>query len=414
MVGSVVPDGSVSETVATLEGLHSRLGFRILSSGGAAELEEVRSRRDEPPADENRSSIGERPPLGGDSTRQLIGNAFAQERIRSSNATSHDGGHGSDGNEKAIERIYSEDDSDVVRVCGFTYALGEKLGSGSYGTVYRVEMLIPRYTRVELQDGRPSVDAEKNILLRLPSWFDEATNRIDESQWVVSGISYALKIVSLTEDSAKSSERRALHAYEISLLEQFQGCDNIVQIIDSEVRDRQILILLELAHGTLGQWLFPAPVQQAVGGEGGEDATVSGDEAPPPGGNGHAPVAQPTPWKKNAMRSLDPWVLLEIWMQLVHAVASVHTVGVIHFDIKPSNILLFEGKSDADPPTLKLADFGLGRQLQGSQSHISASCGWGTLKYMAPEVVYQPTENFEFRNVGSQIEERFCAALRRT
>ena len=38
-------------------------------------------------------------------------------------------------------------------------------------------------------------------------------------------------------------------------------------------------------------------------------------------------------------------------------------------------------------------------QLQGSRSHISAKGGWGTLKYMAPEAVHQPSENFEFRNV---------------
>ena len=83
----------------------------------------------------------------------------------------------------------------------------------------------------------------------------------------------------------------------------------------------------------------------------------------------------------------------------MHAVDAIHTLGVIHFDIKPKNVLVVRIEENTKRPVLKIADFGLARQLQGSRSHISAEGGWGTLKYMAPEVVHQPKRNFEFRNV---------------
>ena len=59
-------------------------------------------------------------------------------------------------------------------------------------------------------------------------------------------------------------------------------------------------------------------------------------------------------------------------------------------------------------PVLKLADFGLARQLHGSLTHISADGGWGTLKYMAPEVVHQPSRNFRFRDVVDVVLGREC------
>ena len=78
--------------------------------------------------------------------------------------------------------------------------------------------------------------------------------------------------------------------------------------------------------------------------------------------------------------------------------AAIHRLGVIHFDIKPKNILVV-CETESHRPILKLADFGLARQLHGSRTHISADGGWGTLKYMAPEVVHQPSQSFQFRDV---------------
>ena len=161
------------------------------------------------------------------------------------------------------------------------------------------------------------------------------------------------------------------------------------------------MLLLELAECDFASWLFPPipaidnVISNKSGSGGGEHVgghPLSGEIAGPM----NAPAKR--------MRSLCPLEILGIWTQLVHAVESMHRQGIIHFDIKPKNILVFNGKCPIGSPILlKLADFGLARQLQGSQSHISASGGWGTLKYMAPEVVHQPDEHFVFRSVGSVL-----------
>ena len=301
-------------------------------------------------------------------------------------------------------RVYDVADDGVVMVCGACYLMGERLGAGAFGTVHSVEMLIPYGTEFLLQEnGEPTVDEESNILLRIIS--DVETSDVDLNKLVRSGLCYALKIVPLPADNAtKAEERRALHAYEIWLLGQLKRDDlrdHVVQIIDSEVRDTQILILLELAQCDLGNWLFPDNGGGDQGGVVGRGAGVCQRQTAvnvlPEGGN---VVTKLGGSQGNPMRSLNPWEIFGIWMQLVDAVAAIHALGVIHFDIKPKNILIFSGKEGDGFPILKLADFGLARQLQGSQTHISASGGWGTLKYMAPEVVHQPVENYAFRDVS--------------
>lgn len=66
--------------------------------------------------------------------------------------------------------------------------------------------------------------------------------------------------------------------------------------------------------------------------------------------------------------------------QLLSALAAIHAAGVVHRDVKPSNVLL-DGAGNA-----RLTDFGIAQpddatQLTGTGEVI------GTLKYMAPEVL---------------------------
>ncbi|QEF96632.1 Serine/threonine-protein kinase PknA [Stieleria maiorica] len=65
----------------------------------------------------------------------------------------------------------------------------------------------------------------------------------------------------------------------------------------------------------------------------------------------------------------------ELMSQLLEAVSYAHAMGVIHCDIKPENILLF------DDDWLRLADFGIAKVAQQT---INGS-GTGTLGYMPPE-----------------------------
>jgi serine/threonine-protein kinase len=70
--------------------------------------------------------------------------------------------------------------------------------------------------------------------------------------------------------------------------------------------------------------------------------------------------------------------------QVLSALAACHAQGIIHCDLKPSNLLL-----DADG-TIFLTDFGISRALQlsnGEQDGTSLTTGpgWGTPHYSPPE-----------------------------
>ncbi len=93
---------------------------------------------------------------------------------------------------------------------------------------------------------------------------------------------------------------------------------------------------------------------------------------------------------------------LELVAQVAVALGAAHSVGVLHKDIKPANILITE-PPDKSTPRASLTDFGIG-MLTGRQallgmgitaagltetlvSSSSLSSGAGTRLYMAPEVI---------------------------
>ncbi len=64
------------------------------------------------------------------------------------------------------------------------------------------------------------------------------------------------------------------------------------------------------------------------------------------------------------MSSFSEQVAAQLARQIVSAVAYLHEHGVVHCDLKPSNILVMEKD---DPPggvlTVKIADFGLSQVI---------------------------------------------------
>lgn len=298
-----------------------------------------------------------------------------------------------------------------VVVDGLPYQLGPRIGVGSFATVRRAELLIPQGTKLasasssatHTHEHDPSTQEKQafggvsicgvlrtamngRVVLEVPSTqSDKETVDEDEranqksvllspsrerevwarspgtrSKLVGSGKFFAAKTVSFF-DSEGAAHKRALCAYEASLLRKLADVKGVVDIFGAKETPDAYTFILELGSADLEHWC-------GIQGGGG------------------------------LMRPLPPWTLLDLWYQLVRSVAAFHARGVIHFDLKPRNVLVIE-REPGSVPLLKVMDFGLARNLTGSKTHVSAEYGWGTLKYMAPEVIFQPSEKFEFRDV---------------
>ena len=75
-------------------------------------------------------------------------------------------------------------------------------------------------------------------------------------------------------------------------------------------------------------------------------------------------------------------VLGGIFLQALGVLSYIHREGVVHFDIKPQNLLLVEETTGA-PPILKLTDFGFSRRAESAPGLTLR----GTLEYTAPELL---------------------------
>ena len=85
---------------------------------------------------------------------------------------------------------------------------------------------------------------------------------------------------------------------------------------------------------------------------------------------------------REAMRSgeLDDASAIEAAIQILDALAHAHQRGIVHRDVKPSNVLLAEGPR----VSIRVLDFGLA-QIQEAETLTAQGDVPGTLAYIAPE-----------------------------
>jgi serine/threonine protein kinase len=91
-----------------------------------------------------------------------------------------------------------------------------------------------------------------------------------------------------------------------------------------------------------------------------------------------------------ARSRLDEPVALAVGADVARGLMDAHRLGIVHRDVKPSNILLvrpLDADAGADGPRVKLSDFGLARQAIEEDSAVLTQSGVvvGTPAYMAPE-----------------------------
>lgn len=116
---------------------------------------------------------------------------------------------------------------------------------------------------------------------------------------------------------------------------------------------------------------------------------------------------------RGGLQAIEMAQRLELVAQAADALAAAHIAGVLHKDLKPSNLLVQE--TAGGPPQLKLADFGSGRvfdpgpiadlaitRLGFTQTQHGQDSTTGTPAYFAPELLagQQPTIRSDIYALG--------------
>lgn len=95
---------------------------------------------------------------------------------------------------------------------------------------------------------------------------------------------------------------------------------------------------------------------------------------------------------------LDPYLAAKVFHHIAKGVAAAHHAGVVHRDLKPTNIMVI---GDYSLIELKVTDFGIAKMAEdelleaaegGEASLTTSQTAVGALPYMAPEAIDTPRE----------------------
>lgn len=95
---------------------------------------------------------------------------------------------------------------------------------------------------------------------------------------------------------------------------------------------------------------------------------------------------------------LDPYLAARVFHHLAKGVAAAHHAGVVHRDLKPTNVMVTGGYNATE---IKLTDFGIAKLAEeeleaaaegGAETLSLSQTAVGALPYMAPEAIEKPRE----------------------
>ena len=138
---------------------------------------------------------------------------------------------------------------------------------------------------------------------------------------------------------------------QITMLKRLQDKPQIIRLHADEERDNVLRMVMELGEYDLSKLLKPNPKP----------------------GDTRAPAAL-----NDVRRKL-------YWQEMVEAVEAVHSLNIVHKDLKPANFVVVGMQ-------LKLIDFGIAVTLEKDETHAFVEDANGTLNYMSPEALMMGAE----------------------